>query len=250
MKERTIRILGWIASIPLIVTIIIVEAQKLPCFAASKDADKEIIVTTGESPEKALFEGGAMPCEDPEMFRRWLSEQEATEEVRADDVREDHEVVGAETEPEPVATEAAAEVESAVPTLYRIAGQAIDEGLQVRLYQHLQDEGIAYWYEGALVQMFQESHCQQYAENKNGLDKGLYQYRITYWQEPEDIFDIDAQMSRYAREMAARFNAGLTVDEAISRHNTSDFVTEINWTYVSQVKQWLDQMEVVKWQEE
>lgn len=246
MKERTYRIIGWIALIPLAVTIIIVEAQKLPCFAASKDADEEIFTVTCEEPEKADFEGGAMPCEDPEVFRRWLSEQEATEEVRADDVRADHEVVGAETEPEPVATEAAAEVESAVPTLYRIAGQAIDEGLQVRLYQHLQAEGIAYWYEGALAQMWQESSCLQYAENKNGLDKGLYQYRITYWQEPEDIFDIDAQMRRYAREMAARFNAGLTVDEAISRHNTSDYVTTVNWTYVGQVKQWLDQMEVVR----
>lgn len=243
MKERTIRILGWIASIPLIVTIIIVEAQKLPCFAASKDADKEIIVTTSESPEKALFEGGAMPCEDPEAFRRWLSEQETDEEARPDDSGADHE---ADRETAAI-DEAAAPVADDVPPLYRIAGEEIDESIQKQLYHHLSEAGIAYWYEGALCQMFQESRCQQYAENRNGLDKGLLQYRIVFWDWSDgDIFDIDAQMSRYAREMAARFNSGLSVDEAISRHNTSDYVTSVNWTYVSQVKQWLDQMEVVR----
>ena len=164
-------------------------------------------------------------------------------------MREDHEVVGAETESEPVATEAAAEVESSVPALYRIAGETIDEGLQVLLYQHLKAAGIEYWYEGALAQMFQESHCQQYAENRNGLDKGIYQYRITYWTEPESIFDIDAQMRKYAAEMATRFSAGLTVDEVISRHKTSDYCTEVDWLYVQHVKQWLGQMEVVGWQE-
>lgn len=246
MKERTYRIIGWIALIPLAVAIIIVEAQKLPCFAASKDAGEEIVDLGSETPEKADFEGGAMPCEDPEAFRRWLSEQETGEEARPDDVRAADEVVGAETESEPVATEAAAKVESSMPALYRIAGETIDEGLQVRLYQHLQDAGIEYWYEGALAQMFQESHCLQYAENRNGLDKGIYQYRITYWTEPDGIFDIDAQMRKYAAEMAARFGAGLTVDQAISRHKTSDYCTDIDWLYVQHVKQWLGQMEVVK----
>ena len=95
--------------------------------------------------------------------------------------------------------------------------------------------------------MFQESHGQQYAVNpNNGIDCGLYQYRITYWTEPEDIFDVDAQLRRYASDMAARFNSGLTVDEAISRHNTSDSVAAVNWEYVGQVKQWLGQMEVIE----
>ena len=249
MKERTYRIIGWIALIPLAVAIIIVEAQKLPCFAASEDAGEEITVGTSYEAEKADFEGGAMPCEDPEAFRRWLSEQETGEETRANDVREDHEVVGADAEPEYVPTEAAAEVEATVPALYRIAGEKIDEGLQVLLYQHLKAAGIEYWYEGALAQMFQESHCLQYAENKNGLDKGIYQYRITYWTEPESIFDIDAQMRKYASEMSARFSSGLTVDQAISRHKTSDYCTDIDWLYVQHVKQWLDQMEVIGWQE-
>ena len=53
-------------------------------------------------------------------------------------------------------------------------------------------------------------------------------------------------MSRYASEMAARFNSGLSVDEAISRHMTSDFVSTINREYVSDVKRWLSEMEVVE----
>ena len=36
------------------------------------------------------------------------------------------------------------------------------------------------------------------------------------------------------------------VDEAISRHNTSDSVAAVNWEYVGQVKQWLGQMEVIE----
>ena len=69
----------------------------------------------------------------------------------------------------------------------------------------------------------------------------MYQYRSTYWN-GGDIFDVDAQIERYASDMAARFNIGLSVDEAISRHNTSDHVEAVNWEYVEQVKQWLPTM--------
>ena len=172
-------------------------------------------------------------------------EQKAGEEARTDAVRPDHEDV--RTEEVTLATETEAAVETAVPTLYRIAGETIDESIQVRLYQHLQEAGIPYWYEGALCQMFQESHCQQYAVNQhNGLDMGLFQYRSTYWDWSSDIFDVDAQMSKYAAEMSTRFNMGLSMDEAISRHNTSDHVAAVNWEYVGQVKQWLGQMEKIK----
>ena len=133
------------------------------------------------------------------------------------------------------------------PRLYMISGELIDPEIQRKLYRALEAEGIDYWYTGALAQMFQESHCHQYAENPNGLDKGIYQYRITYWNWNDgDIFSIDAQLQRYASEMSARFNAGLSVDEAISRHKTSDYCTTVDWTYVGHVKQWLGQMEVVK----
>lgn len=157
-----------------------------------------------------------MPCENPEQFARWYeSYSEAAEAVGS-------------------------EQEAAKPIIYRIAGEEVDVEIQTKLYYYLDAEGIAYWYEGALAQMYQESHCKQYAENPNGLDKGIFQYRITYWDWSDgDIFDLDAQMRKYAAEMAVRFNAGLSVDEAISRHNTSDYITTVNWEYVAQVKQWL-----------
>lgn len=171
-------------------------------------------------------------------------EQKAGEETWSDDGRADHEEAGTSEDPQ---TEPVTEMENAGPTIYRIAGQEIDASLQIKLYQHLQAAGIPWWYEGALCQMFQESHCQQYAVNQhNGLDMGLFQYRSTFWDWSSDIFDVDAQMSKYASEMSTRFNMGLSMDEAISRHNTSDHVAAVNWEYVGQVKQWLSQMEVVQ----
>lgn len=136
--------------------------------------------------------------------------------------------------------------ETSVP-IYRIAGDLIPEEIQRALYEALEANGIEYWYEGALCQMFQESHGQVYAENPNGLDKGLYQFRISYWDwSTGDIFDVDAQLSRYASEMAARFNAGLSTNEAISRHKTSDYCTSVDWLYVEHVRQWLPLMEAIR----
>lgn len=99
----------------------------------------------------------------------------------------------------------------------------------------LEGAGIGWWYPYAVAQMMQESSGNPWAENINGLDKGLFQYRISYWQEPEDIFDINAQIRRYTREVQARINMGLSIPEIISRHITSDYVTEINWEYVNAV---------------
>jgi len=99
----------------------------------------------------------------------------------------------------------------------------------------LDEAGIGWWYPYACAQMMQESSGNPWAENVNGLDKGLFQYRISYWQEPEDIFDINAQIRRYTREVQARINAGLSIPEIISRHFTSDWITTINWEYVNAV---------------
>ena len=199
-------------------------ARENRVFAASITADGEIHAGTTKAPENGqIGRESAMPCEDREAFRRWYEEHRA------------------EYEPE---TEAA---EPEEPKIYTIGGGLIDPEIQRKLYQALEAEGIGYWYTGALAQMWQESQGRPEAVNpNNGIDCGLYQYRITYWTEPADIFDVDAQLQKYAKDMAARFNAGLTADEAISRHNTSDFVTDINWTYVQQVRQHLATMEVIE----
>lgn len=172
-------------------------------------------------------------------------EPETEEQDRPDEIGADYEEDRTDTEFELRPTEAS--VEADLPVLYRIAGEEIQEELQIKLYQYLSDAGIDYWYTGALAQMFQESHCHQYAENPNDLDKGIYQYRITYWNWNDgDIFSIDAQLQRYASEMSARFNAGLSVDEAISRHKTSDYCTAVDWLYVEHVRQWLPLMEAIR----
>lgn len=250
-EERRIYQLGVAFAAVMIIamtSVLTEECGKNTVCAAAEAVGGNFIDGTATSPEKGqIRENSAMPCVDAESFRRWMEtyEPETTEEARTDAVRPDHEDV--RTEETILATETEATVEATVPTLYRIAGEEIDESIQVRLYKHLQEAGIPYWYEGALCQMFQESHGQQYAVNpNNGIDCGLYQYRSIYWTEPADIFDVDAQLRRYAADMAARFNSGLSVDEAISRHNTSDSVAAVNWEYVGQVRQWLSKMEAIR----
>lgn len=219
-KQTKTILIGWIGMIPLAAMIIFVLLQNLGVLEAHAAPVEDFIVEETEAVNEA--ELSAMPCIDQEAFRRWYENYN--------------------TSSEPVGSEE----EATQPTLYRIAGQEIDPELQVSLFHHLEAEGIAYWYEGALAQMFQESSCDPY-QVTNGLDYGIYQYRITFWNwDDGDIFDVDAQLRRYASEMAARFNSGLSVDEAISRHMTSDFVSTINREYVSDVKQWLSQMEVVR----
>lgn len=129
----------------------------------------------------------------------------------------DYSDVPAETEPETVVDEQ--------------VGQNVYELIAAELNVY----GVGWWYPYAVAQMMAESGGDPYAENPNGLDKGLFQYRVTYWTEPESIFDVRAQIRRYVREVTARINAGLSIEEIISRHYTSDWVTEINWEYVNHV---------------
>lgn len=216
-------------------------------------ADDNFTEETSKEPEKCLFdENSAMPCVDSEAFRSWYEEHrreyepQTSEEARTDGCREDHEADREVTEPEPVSEETETEVEAEELALYRIQGQTIDEGIQILLHHHLEANGIGWWYEFGLCQIFQESGGDRWAENRNGLDKGILQYRTTYWTEPESIFNVEAQIRKYSQEMAARFNSGLTVEEAISRHKTSDYCSAVDWQYVEHVKSHLNQMERIK----
>lgn len=239
-------------------------ARENRVFAASITADGEIPAGTTKEPEKGQIRcESAMPCENPEAFRKWLAtyeeetdEQETSKKAPAETTGEsrmdgdaadqvdaaDPEGARSDSSPEEMASE------TSDPILYTIGGELIDPEIQRKLYSALEAEGIGYWYTGALCQMWQESQGQQYRINETNLeDMGLFQYKNRYWDWSEgDIFDADVQIRKYAREMAARFNAGLTVDEAISRHNTSDFVTEVNWQYVQEVKRHLPTMEVIE----
>lgn len=111
--------------------------------------------------------------------------------------------------------------------------------LEDYLRGQLAEAGVEWFYPYAWCQVMQESNWNPWAENANGQDKGLLQYRLQYWQEPESIFDPYAQIRRYVREVTARINAGLSVEEVISRHFTSDYVGGINWEYVNHVMRWM-----------
>ena len=212
--------------------------------------------------EKVEAEGGylsGMPCENKEQFERWYedyeqkTEQETSEEANQSEESEgDAEdfdgfrcVFSDQGSVENTAQSAQFdEAQNEIP-LYRINGDMIDPIIQQKLYDALERYGIDYWYEAALAQMYQESEGNPTIVNPtNGIDMGLFQYREPFWDYSRgDIFDPEAQIELYVEETAARINAGLTVDEVISRHFTSDYVTEVDWEYVQQVKQWLNKLE-------
>ena len=124
--------------------------------------------------------------------------------------------------------------ESEVPTNGEQNDRPTGSGLEDYLRQCLEAAGIGWWYPYACAQITQESHWNPYAENPNGLDKGLLQYRITFYP-GQNIFDPYEQIRIYVGQVSARINAGLGVEAVISRHITSDWVTEINWEYVKHV---------------
>lgn len=232
-EERRIYSFGVVVAAILIIAIVAVLTDgcgaKIDAYAAPVALVEDFTEESSETSETGLFDDqSAMPCVDPEGFAAWYEEYQ-------------HASITSNT------LEA---LELEIPIYHFNVGpneHQIEPDLQRLLYHYLEEAGIEYWYEGALAQMYQESHGIWYAENVNGLDKGIYQYRITYWNWNDgDIFDVDAQMRRYASEMSARFNSGLSVDEAISRHKTSDYCTAVDSLYVSHVRQWLPLMEVVK----
>lgn len=257
--ERKIYSFGVVIAAILIIAIVAVLTEgcgaETAVYAAPMVSVEDFTEVATEAPKKAeIRDHNANQRSQRVETLEETDEQEASKEAPAETTGEsrmdgdaadqadaaDSEGARSDSGPEEMASE------TSVP-IYRIAGDLIPEEIQRALYEALEANGIEYWYEGALCQMFQESHGQVYAENPNGLDKGLYQFRISYWDwSTGDIFDVDAQLSRYASEMAARFNAGLSTNEAISRHKTSDYCTSVDWLYVEHVRQWLPLMEAIR----
>lgn len=119
-----------------------------------------------------------------------------------------------------------------------------DEEIIRCLWATLTEHGICSWMPYAIAQIQAESSFRPDAENKNGKDKGLLQYRIDYWDNSRgDIFDWRAQIDRYVEQVANRLKSGLSIEETISRHYTSDYVTEVNEKYVADVLQWYGRIE-------
>lgn len=181
-------------------------------------------------------------------------ERESTERAEdADPSFSEHQAIQ-QAETEAMVESMGAKMESGKPIYYRIAGDVIPEEIQLALYEALQAEGIEDWFTGSLAVIYQESHGNPWAENPNGLDKGLLQYRTTYWpataaangEAGADIFDWQAQLRVYARQTARRINAGLSTDELISRHKTSDDSPALDPAYIRQVRQWLPTLEAIR----
>ena len=140
-------------------------------------------------------------------------------------------------EPEPE-TEAAAPVRDTL---------GCPEEILIELRARLTAYGIEWWEPYALAQMFQESRFGIYVENRNGLDKGLLQYRVTYWSAlctqhglpaETSIFDWRAQLNIYVQDTARRLGSGCSVHETISRHMMSDYGPFCE-TYVNDVMRWV-----------
>lgn len=186
----------------------------------------------------------AMPCDDPENFKRWLEtyEQETGEEARVEidfvpDVREDV--------PQEVPTVQSSEVEtsSEVPServeetvaVYSVNGETLNPDIQAYLYQRLSDYQLEWFMPYAIMIAYQESHFDQYDVSDDGLDYGLLQFRKQFWDWSRgDIFDPYAQIDVFVELMANRANAGCDVYEMISRHMQSDY-GEYNADYVATV---------------
>ena len=249
--ERNIYIrIGIIIAVWLIAEIILLtrnanasEGAKNSDLSASESQGGKDIAQSEKIDLRAVFDdstASGMPCENPEQFERWYETYEQEQEA-------EHET---ETEPTTVPTEECKVTtgtgETPV-TLYSVNGETLNPELQAMMYDALNRHGVSYFYEIGICQMWQESRGNIFAENPNGKDKGVLQYRLQYWDwNRGDIFDPAAQIELYAEQMAQRLNSGLSADECISRHNTSDHVSEVNWEYVAQVKQHLSNLREVK----
>lgn len=268
--ERRIYQVGVAVAAVLIIamTAVVTEecSAKTAAYADTETAGEEIPTETGKSPEKGQIRSHNAnqhtqrvervetleETDEPEAEKQ--VERESTERAEdADPSFSKHQAIQ-QAETEAMVESMGAKMENRKPIYYRIAGDLIPEEIQTELRNALAAEGIEEWFSGALAQVYQESHGNPWAENPNGLDKGLLQYRITYWPataaaygEPgADIFDWRAQVRVYARQTAARISAGLSPDELISRHKTSDDCPALDPAYIQQVRQWLPKMEAAR----
>ena len=270
--------LGLLVLIACIIVVIGDKKTEKAVFADCISSAEQFTIERDKMPEISKIKISGMPCDNAEQFERWLKEYEQKTGEKGDEhlvrksrqgyvektelIQLDDEVLLLKDTSTAVETESEGDQERPEvqetqinePVLYRISGECIDSYTQERLYMALDEKGIAYWYETALCQLFQESRGEKYAVSKDGKDHGILQYRLQYWDSVCDqygysgasIYDIDVQIEIYTQQTLERINQGLSADEIISRHKTSDYVDYIDWEYVEQVRQWFGQMERVK----
>ena len=225
-------------------------------FTASTASDDNFTAEDAEMPKNGKFERSTvsgMPCENREQFERWYETYESqTEEETADEVQVDQtvcEVPSSETEESTTVVE----TDNASTVLYSVDGCILNPELQTYLFRCLQNLGCEWMYEVCLCQLYQESRFNARAENRNGLDKGIAQLRITYFPTfaeqaglvEYDIFNPIDSIFVYAYLTARNLElSNYDVNMALSRYYTGNDTYSAE--YVQDVRKWADTIREVK----
>ena len=136
-------------------------------------------------------------------------------------------------------------------TYYRVNGVGPEKDWQRYLYDRLEAHGIAWFYQTAICQIYQESNWNRWSDN--GHDKGLCQFKEIYWADRcaaagwpgSDIWDVYAQLHVYAWTMAGYLSqSGGNVEMALSMYYLGRM--EYSGEYVGHVMRWLDYLKVVE----
>lgn len=228
MKRLTIAIFSLI----LISITAFTSRSQEDCMIITADKKEEYIEDLGiiDCEGKASYPGDSMPCENPKLFKQWLESQEIKNESsnRTEQIND--------------------------LALYAVNGNTLAPDVQEYLYNKLDEMGISWFYEYALLIAYQESRFDFDIISFDGKDHGLFQYRLQFWQDNltmngldinSDIYDPYAQIDLFCMQMAARAKWGCDVATMISRHNMSDWGA-YNQDYVNQVMRWESSLERMK----
>ena len=134
---------------------------------------------------------------------------------------------------------------------YAVNGVVLSPYLQEYLYGQLSRYGAEWFFPVALCQIYQESRYKADAQNPNGQDKGLCQFREQFWEYHAklsglyeyDIWNPIDQLWVYAWLMAQNLQkSGGDIGMALSRYYLGE--ATYSETYVTAVMQWFGTMEV------
>lgn len=135
--------------------------------------------------------------------------------------------------------------------LYSVNGATLSPYLQEYLYGQLARYGAEWFFPVALCQIYQESRYLTNAQNPNGQDKGLCQFREAFWEYHAklsglyeyDIWNPIDQLWVYSWLMAENLRkSGGDIGMALSRYYLGE--AQYSETYVQAVMQWINTMEV------
>lgn len=143
-----------------------------------------------------------------------------------------------------VETVCATEAEVQKPLIV-VDGDVLDPDIADYLESALESRGIGWWMPYAICQAHQESsfHVDQIT---NGIDYGLFQYRVYYWEEwcdragvqRGDILNPYTQIDVYTTMVAKWIAEGRSVEETIGAHNYGGWTWDYDPQYVRDVMRW------------